>query len=72
MQTKTATQTLKFSLVILAAAFAVTGCHDADEHPSQMVKMRDQMQQQKGQMKGGMTEAPVPGNAAATGSTTGK
>lgn len=65
---------IKLVFGVCAASTVLAGCGDADSHPSQMVKMRSQMQQQRDAMKSGMTNAPAPGNSggAGAGNSTGQ
>jgi len=58
------------TLSLASILVAVSGCHDADEHPSQMVKMRDkQMMDQRKAMGGrpGGIAAPSAPPASAPG-----
>jgi len=63
----------KLALIVVPFALTslcATGC-ETDQKPSQMVKIRGQMQQQRDAMKGNQSTAPMPPNMQA-GGTTGK
>lgn len=61
-KTIVALKTVIFTLSLAGVLVAVTGCHDADEHPSQMVKMRDKQMMDQRKAMGGR-----PGGGAAPG-----